>query len=58
MSAQKYVHFDVEFDLNHPYVPNEEDILNIIDASLVYEIIEDDSKISEVVIPNVSFSQA
>ena len=47
----------LSFDMNHPYVPNEEDILKIINASLVYEIIESDSKISEVVVPNVSLSQ-
>ena len=34
--------FEVEFDLNHPYVLNEEDILNIISASLVYKIVDDD----------------
>lgn len=42
MNAQKDVHFEVEFDLNHPYVLNEEDILNIISASLVYKIVDDD----------------
>ena len=33
MSAQEYVHFEVEFDPNHPYVPIEENILNILGAS-------------------------
>ena len=43
--------------MNHPYVPTEEDILNILGALDVYEIIEDDSRISEMAIPNVSFFQ-
>ena len=58
MSAQEYVHLEVEFDLIHPYVPTGEDILNILGASKVYEIIEDDLESSEVVVPSVSFSQA
>ena len=37
--------------------PTEEDILNICGALEVFEIIEDDSNISEVLVPNVSFSQ-
>jgi hypothetical protein len=32
MSTQEYVHFEVEVDVNHPCVPIEEDILNIIGA--------------------------
>ena len=59
MSAQEYVHFDVEFDVNHMYVLTEEDILNIINASKVHETIEDELQISEVLlVSNVSFSQA
>ena len=55
MNAQEYVHLQVEFDLNHPYVPTEKDILNILSALEVSEIIEDDLEISEVIVPNVSF---
>lgn len=51
MNAQEYVHFEVKFDLNHPFVPIEEDILNIISALKIFEIIEDDLEISEVAIP-------
>jgi hypothetical protein len=51
MNAQEYVHFEVKFDLNHPFVPIEEDILNIISALKLFEIIEDDLEISEVAIP-------
>ena len=58
MSAQEYVHFEVEFEVNHMYVLTEKDILNIISASKVHEIIEDELQISEVLISNVSFSQA
>ena len=43
MSAQEYAHFEVEFNGNHPYVPIEEDILNILSASKVLDIIENDS---------------
>ena len=43
MNAQKYVHFQVKFDLSHPYVPTKEYILNKICASKVFEIIEGDS---------------
>jgi hypothetical protein len=46
---------EVEFNLNHPYVPNEEDILNIINALKVFENIEDESKLSRVIVPNASF---
>lgn len=42
-SAPQYVHFEVEFDFNQPYVPTEEDILDILCALEVYEFIEDDS---------------
>ena len=56
MSAQEYVHFEFEFPLNHHYVPTKEDIFNLLGVSEVFEIIEDDSKISEVVVPNVLFS--
>ena len=52
------MHFEVDFDINYPYVPIEEDILNIINASKVHEIIKDDLEISEVVVSNVLFSQA
>ena len=31
--CKEYVHFEVEFHLIHPYVPTEEDILNILGAS-------------------------
>ena len=43
VSAQEYAHFEVEFNGNHPYVPIEEEILNILSASKVLEIIENDS---------------
>ena len=32
MNARKCVHFQVKFDLNHPYVPTKEYILNTICA--------------------------
>lgn len=51
------MHFEVKFDLNHLYVPIEEDILNKMNALKIFEIIEDNFGISEVAIPNVSFSQ-
>lgn len=51
------MHFEVKFDLNHLYVPIEEDILNKMNALKIFEIIEDIFGISEVAIPNVSFSQ-
>lgn len=37
VSAQKYIHFEViKFDhINQPYVPNEEDMFNILSASEV-----------------------
>ena len=41
--------------MNHPYVPTKEYILNIISASKVFEIIEGDLEIGEVVVPSVSF---
>ena len=43
MSVQEYAHFEVEFNDNHPYVPTEEDILNILSALEAFEIIENDS---------------
>ena len=42
LHAKEYVHFEVEFDLNHAYVPIKEDILNIRGALKAFEIIEDD----------------
>ena len=51
MSAQEYV----QLELSHPYAPNKEDILNILGAWRVYEIIEDGLEISEVTIPNVYY---
>ena len=56
--AKEYVHFEVEFYLLHPYVLAEEDILYVLGASKEYEIIEHDLEMSEVVVPNVSLSQA
>lgn len=58
MSAQQYMHFEVEFDLNRPYVLSEEDISNIFGASQVFETIEGDSETGEVAIPIVPLSQA
>lgn len=58
MSAQQHVHYEVDYDMNHPYIPIEEDIWNILSASEVYEIIDDDLEINVVVVPNVSFSQS
>lgn len=52
------MYLEVEFDLFHPYVPFEEDIMNILGASKVYLFIEDDLESNEVVVANVSFSQA
>ena len=43
MSVQEYAHFEVEFNDNHPYVPTEEDTLNILSALEAFEIIENDS---------------
>ena len=42
--------------MNRPYVPNKEDILNILSALEIYNIIEDDLEISEVALLNVTFS--
>lgn len=58
MSPQDDMHCKVEFDLDHFYAPSEEHIFNIICATQIFEIIEDGSKISLVVVPKVSFSQA
>lgn len=58
IGAHKYMHFKVEFDLNHSYVPIKEDILDILGALEASKIIKDDSESIEVVVPNVSFSQA
>ena len=45
MSAQEYVHFEVIVfhHINQPYVLTEEDMYDILGASKVCEIIEDDS---------------
>lgn len=39
MSAQEYANSKVEIDVIHFCGPNEEDVLNILGASQVYEII-------------------
>lgn len=51
------VHLPIESYVNLDYVPSEKKILNILGASEASIIDEDDSKISEVVVPSVSFCQ-
>ena len=58
MRTQEYIHFEVEFGRNHPHVPIEEKIPNILGASVMCEIIEDGSKIREVQDLEVSFFEA
>ena len=48
--SHEFVQFEVEFELDHPYVPTKEHILKILNALEISKIIEDDSEISEAAI--------
>ena len=32
MNAQKFINYELEFDLNNPYIPNEEEIISMLDG--------------------------
>ena len=32
MNAQKFINYELEFHLNNPYIPNEEEIISMLDG--------------------------
>jgi hypothetical protein len=54
MSAHEYVHYELEFDLNNPCVPTEEEAWELIVPD-IYEDVEESNTCPEIVVPRVLF---
>ena len=63
MNAHEFIHYELEFDLNNPYIPNLEEIIGMLDErrdAFDNEPIEgvDNVQISDVVVDRVGFKDA
>jgi len=63
IDAHKFVYYELEFDLNNPYIPTNEEIMDILDEknnAIVNETIEkaNNVKINDVMVDRIGFKDA